>query len=259
MKTFVTSLLFAFAAIAPALAQKSIDAKEIIAKINRKEAVTYQNVTITGDLDLTNLANRREISEGNWGNQSREFLSVVEVPITFRNCSFTGKVLAYHTDEEEGKRLLSKNNTVYNANFTEAVTLENCQFTDNAAFKYSVFEQQARFSGNTFQREALFKYAKFQDAATFNGSAFKGYADFKYAKFDEASAFQGANFSKSADFKYTKFSEGVDFRQARFTGFTDFKYTKFPNGSTFDDTRFDGPTDFKYTTLAGRKFSPSSR
>ena len=41
--------------------------------------------------------------------------------MTFKNCSFTGKVLAYHTDEQDSKRLISRNNTVYNANFTEAV------------------------------------------------------------------------------------------------------------------------------------------
>jgi hypothetical protein len=259
MKTFVTFLLSAFVAIAPALAQKSIDAKEIIAKINRKEAVAYQNVTISGDLDLTDLANRREVSEGNGVGQSREFLSVVGVPITFRNCSFTGKVLAYHTDEQQGNRLISKNNVVYNANFTEAVTIENCQFADDAAFKYSVFDQRVLFTGNTFSREALFKYARFQDAVTFSGSTFGGDADFKYTKFDEASTFQKATFNRSADFKYTKFGEGVDFGQARFMGSTDFKYTKFPNGSTFDNTRFDGPADFKYTTLAGRKFIPGNR
>jgi hypothetical protein len=259
MKTLVTCLLVAFVAAAPALAQKAIDAKEIIAKINRKEAVSYQNVTISGDLDLTNLANRREVSEGNGIGQSREFLSVVEVPVTFKNCSFTGKVLAYHTDEQDSKRLISRNNTVYNANFTEAVTVENCQFADDATFKYSVFEQRALFTDNTFGKEALFKYAKFQDAVTFSGSTFGGDADFKYTKFDEASAFQKATFNQSADFKYTKFGEGVDFRQARFMGSADFKYTKFPSGSAFDNTRFDGPTDFKYTTLAGRKFVPSGR
>lgn len=259
MKTFATFLLSALVAVVPALAQKTIDAKEIIAKINRKEAVSYQNVTITGDLDLTNLNNRREVSEGKWGNQSREFLSVVEVPLTFKNCHFSGKVLAYHVDEQDGKRLLNRTNTVYNANFNEAITLENCEFEDDAAFKYSVFDQRAQLAGNTFRKEALFKYAKFKDDVTFNGSTFNGGADFKYTKFDEASAFQGVTFTRSADFKYTKFGEGVDFRQARFAGSTDFKYTKFPNGSNFDDTRFDGPTDFKYTTLAGRKFSPSSR
>ena len=258
MKTLITSFLLALVALLPALAQKTIDARDIIDKINRKEAVSYQGVTITGDLDLTNLANRREIHNGNWHGDSQEFLSVVDVPLTFRNCIFKGKFLAYRTDEEE-RRLINKSNKVYNTDFTEGVTLENCTFEDKAAFKYSNFSQRALFTGNTFREETLFKYAKFRNAADFSGSSFKGYADFKYTKFDESSAFQKAVFERSADFKYTKFDEGVDFRQARFSGNADFKYTHFPRGTNFDDVRFDGSTDFKYTTLDGRKFAPNGQ
>ncbi|MFD2570984.1 pentapeptide repeat-containing protein [Spirosoma soli] len=257
MKTLITCLFLAFAVI-PAFAQKTIDAKEIIEKINRRQAVSYQNVTITGDFDLTNLANRKEIREGNWRGDSQQFLSVVDVPMTFKNCTFKGKFLAYRTEEQE-KRLLNMTNIVYNTDFTEAVTIENCQFEDNVAFKYSVFSQRALFTGNTFRDEALFKYTKFRNAADFSGSTFRDYADFKYTKFDEASAFQKASFERAADFKYTKFDEGVDFRQARFNGNADFKYTHFPRGTKFDDVRFEGSTDFKYTTLDGRKFAPSSR
>ncbi|WP_460962382.1 pentapeptide repeat-containing protein [Spirosoma litoris] len=257
MKTFVTSLLLAVVAMAPTLAQSTIDAKDIIAKINRKEAVSYQNVTVTGDLDLTNLANRKEIREGSWKGESREFLSVVEVPLTFKNCTFKGKFLAYHTDEQDGKRIFNTSNTVYNADFTEAVTIEGCTFEDDAAFKYSRFTQRAIFTNNTFSEEAIFKYTKFRNAADFNSSTFRSYADFKYTNFDESSSFQKVSFQRSADFKYTKFEEVTDFRQARFSGNADFKYTHLPRGTNFDDVRFEGSTDFKYTTLDGRKFSPS--
>ena len=258
MKTLVTTLLFALVALAPALAQKTVDAKEIIDKINRKEAISYQNTTITGDLDLTSLANRREIREGSWKGDSKEFLSVVEVPLSFKKCTFKGKVLAYRTEQQE-RRLVNMTNTVYNTDFTEAVTVEDCQFEADAAFKYSTFSQRTLFTDNTFKDGALFKYTKFRDAADFSGSKFGDYADFKYTKFDESSAFRNVTFERSADFKYTKFDEGVDFRQARFSSNADFKYTHFPRGTNFDDARFDGSTDFKYTTLAGRKFAPANR
>lgn len=256
MKNLIISLVLSGVASIPALAQKTVDAREIIEKINRKEAVSYQNVTVTGDLDLTNLANRREVQEAGWKGESREFLSVVEVPLTFQNCTFQGTVLAYRTEES---RSLKMTNTVYNADFAEAVTLEDCQFTNDAAFKYSTFRQRALLMGNTFRKIALFKYAKFRNAADFSGSTFRDYADFKYAKFDESSAFQKVAFERYADFKYTKFDEGVDFRQARFVSTADFKYTHFPRGTTFDEARFTGSTDFKYTTLDGRKFAPDGR
>ena len=259
MKTLITSLLLAVAGLAPALAQSTVDAKDIIAKINRKEIISYQNTTIVGDLDLTNLANRKEVREGSWKGDSQEFLSVVEVPVSFKNCTFKGKFLAYRTDQQEERRLINRNNIVYNTDFTEAVTVENCTFDENAAFKYSNFAQRAMFTGNTFAETALFKYTKFRSAADFSGSTFRGYADFKYTNFSEASAFQKALFEGPADFKYTKFGERVDFGQARFNGNADFKYTHLPRRTNFDDTRFNGSTDFKYTTLDGQKFSPNGR
>jgi uncharacterized protein YjbI with pentapeptide repeats len=255
MKALLTSLLLTCVTLAPALAQTAVDAKDIIAKINRKEAVSYQNATITGDLDLTNLANRREVRDGNWGD-SEHYLSVVEVPLSFKNCTFKGKFLAYRSEDRDGK-ILRTNNVVYNADFTEAVTIEGCTFDDDAAFKYSVFSQRAIFANNSFRDGALFKYTKFRSAADFSGSTFRDYADFKYTKFDESSSFEKATFEQYADFKYTKFDEGVDFSQARFTSNADFKYTHLPRGTKFDNTRFDGSTDFKYTTLDGRKFSPN--
>ncbi|WP_077921708.1 pentapeptide repeat-containing protein [Spirosoma sp. 209] len=252
MKTILTSFLLALVLLTPALAQRTVSATEIIDKINRKQTVSYENVTVTGDLDLTSLANRREVRDGNWRGESEEYLSTVEVPLTFRNCRFDGKFLAYRS--EEG-RFMKISNRVYNADFNEAVTIENCTFSDDAAFKYSAFRQQAQFTGNTFRNEALFKYTKFNSAADFSGSNFRGYADFKYTKFDEQALFAKAHFDRSADFKYTKFDEGVTFKSARFDGNADFKYVHFPRQTNLDDVAFNGGTDFKYTTLNGRRFS----
>ena len=255
MKTLLATLLLTLVSLTFAQAQQTVSAQDIMEKINRKEAVSYQNVIITGDLDLTNLANRSEVRGGNWGGDTREFLSTVTVPLSFKNCRFKGNVLAYRSENKDG-RLFKNSNVVYNANFTEAVTVEDCQFEQEAAFKYSTFDGRVIFTGNTFQY-ALFKYTKFQDTADFSGSLFRGQADFKYTKFNEASFFRGTRFDRHADFKYTKFDERVDFSQARFDSPADFKYTKLPRGTRFDNTYFDESSDFKYTTLDGRKFSPN--
>jgi hypothetical protein len=233
-----TTLLLAFIAVAPTLAQKTVNAGDIIAQINRNEPVSYQNVTITGDLDLTSLANQREVREGNWTGNSQQFLSVVTVPLSFRNCVFTGNVLAYRNEQDE--RLLKTDNKVYSADFAEAVTLENCTFEKDAAFKYANFRQRAIFTGNTFRKDAVFKYTKFRSAADFSRSTFKEYADFKYTHFNESSAFDSVTFDQYADFKYTKFDERTNFGQARFSNTADFKYTHFPRGTRFDNVRFDG-------------------
>ena len=245
------SLLFTTLVSAPALlAQNTVDAREIIAKINRNESVSYQNVTITGNLDLTELANKQTVSEG---RQSDSYLSTVKVPLTFVKCIFKGDVIAYKA-LQNGKKLW-ENTTVYTANFDEAVRFENCEFERESAFKYSRFKEIAIFTGNRFQEEALFKYAKFVGNADFTGSDFNNTANFKYTDFREGIGFRKTTFGNYADFKYTEFRDGVDFSDARFNKTADFKYVKFPHGTNFSSTRFEGTTDFKYATMQGRKFT----
>ena len=53
MKILITSFFIALVALSPALAQTTVDAKDIMAKINRKEAVSDENATINGELDMT--------------------------------------------------------------------------------------------------------------------------------------------------------------------------------------------------------------
>lgn len=250
MKTIFACFLLL--TLSPALrAQQTIDARDIIAKINRHEPVSYQNATITGTLDLTELANKQATHEG---RDNESFLSTVEVPLTFIKCIFKGDVLAYKTIPEGNNRW--GNSTVYNANFDEAVRFESCEFLGKSTFKYSRFRAVATFTGNRFQEEALFKYSKFADNADFTGSTFGNYANFKYTDFKEGSGFRQTTFGNYADFKYTEFHEGVDFSDARFGKVADFKYVKFPRGTNFSATHFGGMTDFKYATLEGRKFSP---
>ncbi len=251
MKAFLSLLVITCLTTPALIAQSTVEAREIMAKINRNEPVSYRNVTITGTLDLTELDNKHPDHEG---RQNDSFLSTVKVPLTFVKCVFQGDVIAYKS-LPEGKTRWG-NNTVYTADFDETVRFESCEFAGESAFKYSKFREVAVFTGNKFQKEALFKYTKFNGNADFTGSTFANYANFKYTDFKEGSGFRQAQFGNYADFKYTEFSEGADFSEARFDRVADFKYVKFPRGTNFASTRFDGTTDFKYATMQGRKFAP---
>lgn len=255
MQKLLTAYLLTLLTLPVALAQRTVEAREIFAKIDRKEAVSYENVTVNGDLDLTSLSNRRDVSKQSWEGASESYLSVVEVPVTFRNCTFNGKFLAYRNDPKT-TGLFGINNKNYNANFSEAVTIENCTFEEEVAFKYSELSQRAVFRGNTFRQGAIFKYTRFRNDADFSGSTFRRFGDFKYTHFDEAISFENVRFEGVADFKYTHFEEGVNFKSTRFNQTADFKYAHLPRGSSFDNATFDGPSDFKYATLDGRRFSP---
>ncbi|GAB3930577.1 pentapeptide repeat-containing protein [Larkinella terrae] len=257
MKNVLTTLLFVIAILPATWAQRTVNASEIIAKINRKEVVSYENATITGELDLTELANKKRANESIWGDNDA-YETTVETPLTFRNCTFKGNFLAYKHIDKEGRRW-SGNGVTYTAHFMEAVTFENCTFEKGSEFKYSDFKQRALFTGSSFREEANFKYAKFRAAADFSDVRFSALGNFKYTGFREEIGFSKARFSQYADFKYTKFDEGANFNSTRFDSMADFKYTHLPRNSSFDNTVFDGPADFKYATLDGRKFSPSHR
>jgi len=238
-------------------AQNRVNASDIIAKINRGEAVSYKNATIVGDLDLTQLQNMKVVNKPDNRHSTTEYLSTVTVPLTFVNCTFKGDVLAYYNPDMEGLKVLSKNkkNEVYNTNFEKEVRFEDCEFEGVSAFKYSKFREKASFAGSGFKNEANFKYSKFSTDADFTETRYGDEANFKYTDLPRLASFRGAIFNREANFKYTKFGRDADFRQANFRGLANFKYTKVAANMNFDKATFEAGDDFKYTQVNNRKTS----
>ncbi|NDK56775.1 pentapeptide repeat-containing protein [Pontibacter fetidus] len=233
------------------IAQTKVDASEIIAKINRGEAVNYKHAEITGNLDMTKLKNMKLKNGKDKGNDTKEYISTVTAPVVFEDCTFKGDVLAYF-NPDGGINIKDQKNEVYNTNFEEEVRFENCRFEQATAFKYSQFEQNVSFAGSRFEEEALFKYTEFEKGADFSKADFRDLANFKYVTFPAAPNFRGADFDDDADFKYAKFENGVNLQQATFNDLANFKYTKFSAPANLKGTRFNGSTDFKYTRLGNR-------
>ncbi|GAA4304687.1 pentapeptide repeat-containing protein [Nibribacter koreensis] len=260
-------LLLAFIAVPVSLwAQTIVPASEVIARINRGERISYKNVTVSGNLDLTQLQNKTLVTNNNKGTDAispqREYLSKVTAPLMFENCTFQGDVLAYYNpDNLEGENIkLEKRdlkNEIYNTDFEEAVTFANCVFEGKTAFKYSRFKDAVSFAGSTFKKEALFKYIKVQESVDFSKAKFLGDATFKYVKFPEAAKFTGATFADVANFKYAEFRDGADFQKARFTGFADFKYSQLKGDVKFTGATRTGDLDVKYAKVNNSKLSAS--
>src|SRR3989304_4525007 len=119
-------------------AQQKVDAGEIIKKINDNEKVFYENAVVSGNLNFTRLNNMHMMQSGN----NPVYLSVVDAPVEFINCSFTGKVIASHWDEAT--------KSSYFAHFKNKITFKNCQFKDKSDFQHSKFYEAAIFSGSAF-------------------------------------------------------------------------------------------------------------
>lgn len=224
MKYIFTMLVVLSAAASQA--QTRIKASEIIAQINAGKAVEYANVEIEGELDLTNLQNRRQKhSTDSWFgfNNSQTFESEVEVTLTFTNCTFLGDVLAYYHIE--------RHHETYIAHFERDVVFRNCRFERDSEFKYSEFNGNVNFEGSTFTHEANFKYAEFSSGPKFASVLFDGGADFKYTEFPRETSFEKATFHGLANFKYTKFRSPLNMNATAFRGREDFKYTKIDGRS----------------------------
>ena len=267
MKKTVRFLWLLLLLPALSIAQTRVDAKEIIAKINRGEAVSYKNARIEGNLDLTQLSNKQLKKETDTEDQSKVYISTVTAPMSFTNCTFSGHVLGYFNpdnfDLSNGNtvRNLTKSwvgeakNEVYNTNFEKEVKFLNCTFEQSSNFKYSEFKEAASFAGSRFGKEAVFKYTKFEKAADFNKAQFENGAVFKYVKFPQQPDFSGATFAGETDFKYAQFPEGVNFQKTQFKDFANFKYTQFAEPLQLKGAAFKKEGDFKYTQLNGQKIS----
>ncbi len=246
--------------------QIKVDAEEIIAQINRGEAVAYKNVLIEGHLNMTQLANKKvKLSENPNVHTSTHYVSTITAPVSFINCTFRGQVLGYFNSGNFSPNQKSDDvkaaqdgwhddmdEEVFNADFEQEVRFDYCTFEQEVAFKYSEFKGKVSFAGSYFQNVAVFKYAKFTQSPDFSKTSFQGAAVFKYVIFPAGANYSQATFHDVTSFKYAEFPAGVNFRSTAFPGYVDFKYAKLSKPQ-LQGTTFKGSQDFKYTEVDGRR------
>ena len=182
------------------IAQRSVSASDILKDIKAGKSVSYENVRVTGTLDMTfmdeklpDLPKKYKWYKNGGSNAIKE---TIDGKISFVNCVFEDDVLAYFHDEDS--------KYTFTASFDNDVQFKNCEFKRNAMFKYSSFEGDADFSGSKFTQESTFKYAKFDTFVSFSNTLFEEYATFKYTKFKKGVSFNNARFEDDLNLKYTK-------------------------------------------------------
>ena len=215
---------------ANAVAQSEIAASRILEDLKNGMDVSYENVTITGDLDLTYYFEKKYDDEyskrRSWFDTGdNEVEEMIESKIRFVNCTFDDDVLAYYHDD--------RTEYTFTASFEQSVQFVKCTFSGRSAFKYSEFEEGADFSGSSFDEEALFKYAKFE----------------------RSTSFKAATFDDDANFKYAKFRQGLDFSNTKFNYDLNLKYAKIRGDFGHNDMNVRRDLDVKYTEVNGDSFS----
>ena len=227
--TVLFSLIFAVLLTYSAIAQQTVKASDIMRDIANGKDVSYQNVTITGVLDMTFMQDKLPDlpKKRKWWNNggSNAVEQQIESKVSFSNCVFEDHVYAYFHDEDSGYTFI--------ANFEEDTKFSNCTFKGEALFKYSDFERNADFSGSKFSDRTTFKYAKFDENVSFANTRFDEDAVFKYTEFRDGVSFNNANFDDDLDIKYMKVRGDFDAANMVVADDIDAKYTKI-NGKSFN-------------------------
>lgn len=236
-------------------AQKTIEASDIMKDIKAGKSISYQNAKIVGTLDFTYMdealeklpAKRKKNSWWGNGGSDNTINKLIEVKISFTNCTFKDDVLAYIPDEDSGY--------TFTASFEDIAIFKNCNFERKAMFKYSRFERNTDFSGTTFDDDTTFKYAKFDRDISFENTKFAEVSTFKYAKFNRNVSFANSIFEDEAVFKYTKFNDGVSFNNTNFEEDLNIKYMQVSGDFDITKMKVGYEIDSKYTKINGKSFS----
>lgn len=213
----------------------TVPAGEIIAKVENNQPINYNNISVTGNLDISTL--RTSVV-------SQEFFITNSI---IYNASFNGVTFE--------KDAILWGTSFGNASFDKAHFIGQADFANTslqrASFTGASFEQPVIFDGTLFQDNVSFEDAKFQKDASFNEVRFLGNANFNYSRFGYYTYFTSAQFSQDALFSGVDFSGVVDFSAARVNSTANFFESKFNDVAGFSNSIFSGPARFGLCKFSG--------
>ncbi len=214
----------------------SVSAEDILAKIGSGEPLNYNNVTITGQLDLTQLSGpvRQSVKITN---------SIFQGLLNFNSVSFDG------TLDLRGC-VFQENASFAKSSFLGDVSLSGAQFTGQANFQNSHFGGQATFLSALFLNDTSFGNAQFDGDAVFLNSYFARDVDYNFAQFFRIGSF-GDTVFENVSFLETQFSGHTSFLDAQFLGNATFAATSFASDVVFRDARFLRGSTFGLSSFGG--------
>lgn len=232
--------------------------------IKSNKDVYFKDVIFDYDIDFTQFS-RNLISEGVY--QVRILSSV-----TFENCTFSGKVMAYGKNDDDIITITSFqsnlsfigcifNNEVSfraasvlgrtdftNAAFFKGASFEECTFFQNAYFRSSIYYEELRFQNAVFMEKANFLNAEFLVTASFQLATFHGEAQFSSTKFLGYADFGLINCYGNFFTNYAIFNDRAIFNSGLYNCHADFNNVNFQQCEMMN-CRFFGETRFLKSTV----------
>jgi len=167
--------------------------------------VFIKDQTFNSDVDFT-------LFEKNLISESVYQVRIVS-SITFQNCTFNGKVIAYKRDESNNTTLTS---------FQSNLSFIGCIFNEEVSFRASSVLGRTDFTKSSFSKTASFEECTFFQNAYFRGSTYHEELRFQNAVFMQKANFLNAEFDATASFQHIIFHAEAQFSSARFMGYADF-------------------------------------
>jgi hypothetical protein len=200
---------------------RTVQANEILEKIEAGQSIEYNKVLIKGDLDLGHLNLTKSTLEPLSiryylnGEDSNYTLSLIYSRISIRDSKIDG-----------------------NLSFKDAV------FMNVIDFEHTDFNGTADYTGSIFIDDSYFRYCRFK--GLFNGDydQFRKECYFSNSVFEEDAAFTRTEFSGDATFNGTCFNQNADFWGSNFHGMANFLFCDFIMNARFSDVQFSKDVNF---------------
>ena len=209
-----------------------VPASKILEQIENGEDVYFENVRITGELNLSNI-------------------ELETVPIARQ------RGLTLKTDPESEIIVVQKpwhgGRPIKLLGLEEVLKVVESEIT----IKDSIFENEVDFSNTLFIKPLYFYGTSFSGKTDFSRASFSGVV-FGDAIFSSESNFRYARFNGYTDFVYARFNDNTNFAYARFNDNTNFVYTIFSGNAFFDLAEFDkvffSDVEFSRVSFSGFDF-----
>ncbi len=229
---------------------KEYNAKAIIKKINKGEALLVANAIIKDDLILTEIDDVELSTPG-------QFTANIQGSIYFQSCVFLGAVKSEGFKEVNGRKVPVKSHFAKDVNFID------CDFRKDVDFSESEFERTVNFNNSIFRGNTEFnnmlcmgkqnQWWEISADSTFMmcGTIFRGNLNMMDAKFKQGATlqnltvenFQLSNLESEGDF---------DLSNAKVKGEMLFNYAKCNSEVNLSNGRFDSRFDFIGASVQGK-------
>lgn len=227
---------------------KSMKASDILKKLKKGENIQVFNAMIEGDLDFTEVSSPALISPN-------QFTSDVAQHISFFNCVFMGKVIAF-------KKVIDKTTFLYRTRFGGNLCFFGCDFQNVVNFRNATINGDVYFPNCQFFDDASFDWMLIngtqvnfvstiaQKKFDFSNTVVRGNISFMDAKFAEDASFPGL---KADNLNFNNINVGGQFRlsEAQISGIVMFNYAMVEGETLLSYSKFDDKVNIVQSTFNG--------